>query len=99
MRNKNTLQHPKGFVHQLIDRLAVEDKEIFNEIESFFTEHLLLVMDHELFEQEEYRAQYSNLLFYIKNIAWVYKQYTAEEIEKDMRAFLEAKNRKEVAHA
>jgi len=105
MRKSNTLQHPNGFVFQLIDRLAGEDKETIEELDSFFSEHLLLVLPHEIFEDENYRSKYSDLLLLIKNIVFVYQQYSKEEIRKafenvdSLFSMKAPKDRKEVLNA
>lgn len=99
MQNNNK-NNPADFVPQLLKNLADLDVETLNNIEEFFTEALLLLIEHELFEDPEYRKQWANSLYYLDTLSKPLENVTRKQFNNQIEATIELlESRKEVTNA
>jgi hypothetical protein len=90
MQNQNTQvqQHPGGFVAHWSQTITHFGDYAFRELPQFFNEHLIMVLDHELFEEKEYREKYSFYMAVLNEMGHVMNQYSTQEIDESIQQLL-----------
>lgn len=102
MRNQDENQPEQdqkllNFAPLFLDALQHNDIGRFKEAHEFFKEAFVLLTDHDMFEDIDYRLKWTGYLSFFENISTPLEGYTPREIETAIKtAILTLTKRKEV---
>lgn len=88
-----------SFTPNLLSNLQSFDANRLKKISKFFTKAFLLLTEHEVFEDEDYRRQWADNISVLEGMAIPFKGYSNEEMEIAIKTTLLTLNkRKEVTN-